>query len=216
MAQSTNSISKAGGDEIIVNLIGHAIVDSLNVWGLTYLDYAYGYVYETTWSADLTEMLKSRGVEATHQQRYPGSRKTCDIVVKLNSGAELWIEIKGAWYIFGKWENEKYSIKKNGSFSKHLYEDTYSAVHDVCVKLNTIGKGNRHTAFLLIGFDQEEDSIDKHLQAFIEKTCLHSPEWHSISADWKNIETKNCRTRCRWWHKFGHTNQRIEESHEHN
>src|SRR5438034_700882 len=74
-----------------VESVARIIFDWLQTRCAADSDYASGNTYERAWTDEITALLIGRGKATTHQQCYPGSRKTCDVVTSLPKQTEFWI-----------------------------------------------------------------------------------------------------------------------------
>ncbi len=165
--------------------------------------YADGYVLETTWSKELTQVFNSSN-SAVHQKRYPSSRQTCDVICQLGEGAELWLEIKGAWLItrpFVTEDGESIGGKRNPSYKKHLFHPDESTLKDLAVKLGQITGAKKYLAVLLIGFDSVALPMDNEIVELSNLADLAISPWTQIYRGWSNSLDSSYRIRCWFWYR---------------
>jgi hypothetical protein len=166
-------------------------------------DYAFGNTYETTWSKEITALLNDRGTASEHQKRYPGSRKTCDVVSVLPGEKALWLEIKGAWLTAQHRTDVcgRVTFLKNPVFRKHLFHPRESALKDITEKLPGVPDEGGIGALLLIGFDSYGCTMDEAIAALVEQAGLDQPSWTELYREWQNAYDGRYRVRCWFWYK---------------
>jgi hypothetical protein len=82
----------SGATRQAIESLAESVLDWLETRCMADRNYAFGNTLETTWSEETCAFLIAQGKTASHQHRYPGPRKSCDIVTLLPEQQELWIE----------------------------------------------------------------------------------------------------------------------------
>lgn len=165
---------------------------------------ADGWVNERDLSDELTAVFNKRGVDAAHQQCYPASRTTCDVVCQLGEDAELWLEIKGAWLIthpFVNDDGQKIGGVRNPNYKKHLFHPAESAWKDLTQKSMQIVGSRKFVGVLLIGFDSTALAMDNDITELIDRADLAIEPWTLLYRGWNNPLDNNYRTRCWFWYR---------------
>ena len=150
-----------------------------------------GLAWENTWTERLAELLPAYGYTAECQCRYPGQRKTCDLVLSALRMKSMWIEVKGSWRSTIDDADLRRDIP-NTSFKKHLY----TTAADVN-KLQKLRSGEAsHLGLLLIGFDTRALPITDDDLSIIRVT---TKGWREASAGWNDHAWHGRRVRCWFW-----------------
>lgn len=147
---------------------------------------------------DTITWLLSRCVSGspTLWQNYPGRKKTCDLVVTLEDGPTVWIELKLAWKA---WQNCSGSVGHSSAYKPYLLgskHKTHSAADDFA-KLVDLAPPTAHIGFLLIGFDSVESPMDTEVAALVRDA--HSKGWTAQHLMWPDRRSSTCRIHCWFW-----------------
>lgn len=166
-------------------------------------DCAFGNVYETMWSKEITTLLTQIGFQSEHQRRYPESRKTCDVVAALPEDKELWLEIKGAWLTSQHRTDScgRVTFLKNSVFRKHLFNPQESTLKDVVEKLPRVIASNVIGAVLLFGYDSYGCTMDAAINELVEQAGVGRKPWTELYREWQNAFDGRYRIRCWFWYQ---------------
>lgn len=147
---------------------------------------------EVEWTRRMAELLpgNKHSLRAS-EQKFPGSRQRCDVVIDIGKPKPFWIEVKGAWRAYFD------PPKPNKAYEKHLH----AAAADV-EKLQTLTPSDAcGIAFVLVGFDQPKLPITaEHLDIVCAKVT--DPDWTSSSVEWDIKGRVNFRTRLWIWSRW--------------
>lgn len=127
---------------------------------------------------------------------YPTTRKTCDLVVDLQSGGRLWLEVKLAWKA---WFNCSGTIGRSSSYIPYLLgskHKTHSTADDFG-KLQKLGPPEDHLAMLLIGFDTVDGPMDSEVGQFHKTGAADG--WVCDRTTWHDRRCPACRINCWFW-----------------
>ncbi len=113
-----------------VQKIGKLLFDEFKKMCLEHEDWVDGYFYERSLTCELNRRLNVSRLPTVHQQCYPGSAQTCDLVTRLGAdSAGLWTEVKGAWLFSRPFEHDgKLRGGRNKPLRKHLFDKKESAL----------------------------------------------------------------------------------------
>ncbi len=127
---------------------------------------------------------------------YEGTRNTCDLVVPLATGGELWLELKLAWK---QWFNTTGEIGKSGSYRSYLLgsEHRSHSLVDDFVKLDELAPVGSHLGVFLVGFDSAREPIQADLQAVNSR--IHELGWSLMHSFWQDRRHTDCRINVWFW-----------------
>lgn len=146
---------------------------------------------EVEWSRRLRVLLASAGYPTDREVSYPSmsrSRRTrCDLVIELETGERLWLEVKGAW-------KDYWSANGGlGIFRSYLLEPL---VADACTgKTHTVPLDLRKlealhppdadfVGELLVGFDESGAPIDGDVGDLVRLAGLDRSPWRAWRDRW--------------------------------
>jgi hypothetical protein len=158
---------------------------------------------EPLWTLRLTSLLKGEGFSASSEVRYPpqvsGRRGKCDLVVELDGGKTIWIEIKGAWKV---WENKETNQWIYRSYLLHPLEPgldknkSHTAALDV-EKLRALTSVDAaYVGMLLIGFDSSTHRMDADMRDLVRLAKLDTGHWSETSTKWLDHHRKHNHVKC--------------------
>jgi hypothetical protein len=141
-------------------------------------------------------------IGAKWEEPYPSTdtgKKWCDLVVKLNCGVDVWVEVKFAWK---SWFDCIGGFKTNSEFFFADYllglHHSHSAAGDLKKLLGA--PKSAYLGMLLIGFDSIDDPMDRHVafktlerQAAVGWSPEPYPPWYD------RRDPTRCRINCWWW-----------------
>jgi hypothetical protein len=137
-------------------------------------------------------------LEANLRVPYPGSRKTCDLVITLPNLWSLWVEVKLAWK---RWFNCDGKFGKSSSYLPYLNgskHKTHSAADDFA-KLVQLSPRESHLGFLLIGFDSIDAPMVDDMRVLSK--AAHENGWTADQIAWHDRRNAKCRINCWFWHR---------------
>ena len=159
---------------------------------------------EPCWTKRLGELLPELGFPTDVEVRYPnGSRKKCDLVVRLEDGRRLWLELKGAWRDYWAGKGNLWIYR---SYLLHPLVEGLDAskTHTVPLDLEKLGALTAQdadlTAVLLVGFDRADDPMDADVASLVKLAGLADPPWSGAVARWLDSRRDGHRISCwLWW-----------------
>lgn len=147
---------------------------------------------ELAWTRRLATLIPARtGMKCSEQVYYPGSKKTCDLVVDVGCGRTLWIEVKPSFRSY--W-------RKRGRLPRYeelLFSSVGGSVALDVKKLETISTG--FVGVLLVGFDASGDTMDADVQKLRDMTGLGNAPWTESSDRWVDPYRSGERVNCFFW-----------------
>jgi hypothetical protein len=152
-----------------------------------------GVPWENSWTERMAELLPDGHRTCKIQQRYPHSRKTCDLLVSTSRSRFAWIEVKGAWpALVGENDCAESADRRNSSFVKHL-----NRAADDIEKLQAAELPNAsHIGLLLISFPSPRFPVlEEHLQII----GRHANGWEELSDQWEDENWKGRSIQCWFW-----------------
>lgn len=171
---------------------------------------------EDAWANELTIRLpKISGISrAVPRPCYPDGTCNADLYVQLESGTEIWSEIKGAWK-YDRFRPHDYVA--NPAFLKHLISITEGVSKDFEKLRKLIGRANTVALVLVIGFDRKTghpQSIGKNEIAALIQNARLDNTWTSKYDEWEDVHQptdsvhhgirEGFRVRCWiWWKAMG-------------
>ena len=132
--------------------------------------------------------------------RYPGKKKTCDLVVPVLSNLQLWIEVKLA---SKAWFDCDSTHRKSSAFTQYLRGSTgrrNSASEDFA-KLTGLAPLGACLGFLLIGFDSEISPMDREVEDLNRK--VKKEGWIIDHRMWPDRRNTQFRIHCWFWRHTG-------------
>lgn len=162
---------------------------------------------EPSWTNRLAEMLPKHGWSCEVEQQYPeapdGQSSRCDLVIEVDDGSRLWLEVKGAW--------KDYWLEKGGhviyrSYLLHplidgLMEKSHTAANDLR-KLEQLDSDHAtHVGLLLVGFDRPDAPMEEDIDELKQLTDLGSGGWHEYHESWPDPHHHARKVKCWLWVK---------------
>ena len=154
---------------------------------------------EVEWSRRLGVLLTAAGYPTRREVPYPDkARDRCDLVVTLNDGRRLWLEVKGAW--------KDYWVARGraGIFRSYLLHPLvarpsmkkgHSAALDFA-KLTRVGPPDADlVALLLIVFDTDDAPAAVDVEELVSLAKLDRAPWSSYADDWKDAKGRGVHVR---------------------
>ena len=132
--------------------------------------------------------------------------KKCDLVVSLDNGERLWLEIKLAWKAWANckspptYANPFYPSYLRGSkIRSHSLRDDFQ-------KLNTLCPATDHRAVCLVGFDSLADPMDGEVSDIFQEAQLDDPGWQrAMNTHWPDRRNTTFRINVLVWWRHGDT-----------
>lgn len=162
---------------------------------------------EVEWSRRLAKLLRGAGLSVETEARYPvtddlpDSRLRCDLVLQLDQGQRLWVEVKGAWRSYWGGNSKIY----RGYLLHPLVPGVDPKSHSVPLDLKKLSSLRppqaHHIGQILIGFESLEDPMGEDVATLIRLAGLSS--WQSASDSWVSPTTPTERVRCWFWWRAG-------------
>jgi hypothetical protein len=124
--------------------------------------------------------------------RYPGSRKTCDLVIQ-DPEPSLWVEVKLAWK---RWFNCDGTFGSSSAYLPYLYGSKHKthSFGDDFDKVLTLAPPSAHVGVLLVGFDGIDAPMTVELGDFMKPTCESG--WIVSHMMWPDRRSAWCRINC--------------------
>lgn len=146
----------------------------------------------------LGQRLEAASIPAEFWVKYPGQRKTCDIVASLSPDVKLWVEVKLAWK---QWFNCSGTHRKSSAYKPYLLgsmHKTHSAFDDFA-KMEALCPAEAHAATLLIGFDHIESPMEEEVLSL--SRAAYRSGWIGDHLMWHDRRNPSCRIHCWFWHR---------------
>lgn len=156
---------------------------------------------EPAWTRRLPQILLDReGLTGEEQRRYPGSSKTCDLVVRAADGQTLWVEVKAAFKYFWVQQGNLAIYRKHLlAYEGSAWTNDGSAARDI-KKLESLHAPDADAVgFLLVGFDSEAAPMDDDIRELQELVKLDQPPWSLAIDQWTDMYRPGLRDRCWFW-----------------
>lgn len=154
---------------------------------------------EVEWSRRLGVLLTAAGYPTRREVPYPDKpRDRCDLVVTLNDGRRLWLEVKGAW--------KDYWVARGGAgiFRSYLLHPLvpypsmkkgHTAALDLA-KLTRVGPPDADlVALLLVVFDTDDAPAAGDVEELVSLAKLDRAPWSTFADDWKDAKGRGVHAR---------------------